>query len=108
MLMYCDQSLMRVRGPLDSPLLDSTGILWRGVGNTDLLAPPAPDSERRIVAMGSPSTPSSRFELLELNRKCAEKPVPSPTRRIRWNARSLRCSVCNRLPFIRIVVKSPT
>lgn len=50
-LMYCDKSLMRVREPLDSPLLDSTGILWRGVGNTDLLAPPAPDSGRRIVAM---------------------------------------------------------
>ena len=50
-LMYCDKSLMRVREPLDSPLLDSTGILWRGVGNTDLLAPPAPDSGLRIVAM---------------------------------------------------------
>ena len=37
--------------PLDSPLLDSTGILWRGVGNTDLLASPAPGSGRRIVAM---------------------------------------------------------
>ena len=50
-LMYCDKSLMRVREPLDSPLLDSTGILWRGVGNTDLLEPPAPGSGRRIVAM---------------------------------------------------------
>ena len=50
-LMHCDRSLMRVREPLDSPLLDSTGILWRGVGNTDLLAPPAPGSGRRIVAM---------------------------------------------------------
>ena len=50
-LMYCDKSLMRVREPLDSPLLDSTDILWRGVGNTDLLSPPAPDSGRRIVAM---------------------------------------------------------
>ncbi len=50
-LMYCDKSLMRVREPLDSPLLDPTGILWRGVGNTELLAPPVPGSGRRIVAM---------------------------------------------------------
>ena len=161
-LMYCDKSLMRVREPLDSPLLDSTGILWRGVGNTDLLAP---DSGRRIVAMrisrripesllsrvvedclrgartgciyastffspgehrlfdalaeagmpmvklqtraigwgyrpvglepelfarkqlliiaamGSPSTPSSRFELLELNRQAARIALASPSGR---------------------------
>lgn len=161
-LMYCDKSLMRVREPLDSPLLDPTGILWRGVGNTDLLAPSASGSGRRIVsirisrripetqlprviedclqgaragcvyastffslgehrlfdalaaagmpmvklqtraigwgyrpvglepelfarrqlliiaAMGSPSTPSSRFELLELNRQAARIALAAP------------------------------
>ena len=50
-LMYCDKSLMKVREPLDSPLLDGTGIFWRGVGNTDLIAPAAIGPNRRIVSM---------------------------------------------------------
>jgi hypothetical protein len=32
-------------------LLDGTGIFWRGVGNTDLIAPAALGANRRIVAM---------------------------------------------------------
>ncbi len=50
-LMYCDKTLMQVREPLDSPLLDGTGIFWRGVGNTDLIAPAAIGPNRRIVSM---------------------------------------------------------
>ncbi len=50
-LMYCDQSLMQVREPLDSPLLDGTGIFWRGVGNTDLINPAAIGPNRHIVSM---------------------------------------------------------
>ena len=50
-LMYCDKTLMRVREPLDSPLLDGTGIFWRGVGNTGLIDPTAFGSDRRIVAI---------------------------------------------------------
>ncbi len=50
-LMYCDKTLMRVQEPLDSPLLDGTGIFWRGVGNTDLIAPAMIGPKRRIVSM---------------------------------------------------------
>ncbi len=50
-LMYCDKTLMRVREPLDSPLLDGTGIFWRGVGNIGLIDPAALGSDRRIVAI---------------------------------------------------------
>ena len=50
-LMYCDKSLMKVREPLDSPLLDGTGIFWRGVGNTGLIDPAAIGPNRRIVSM---------------------------------------------------------
>lgn len=50
-LMYCDKSLMRVQEPLDSPLLDGTGIFWRGVGSTGLIDPADLGPDRRIVAM---------------------------------------------------------
>ena len=50
-LMYCDKSLMQVREPLDSPLLDGTGIFWRGVGNTDLIDPATIGPNRHIVSM---------------------------------------------------------
>ncbi len=50
-LMYCDKTLMRVQEPLDSPLLDGTGIFWRGVGNTDLITPAMIGPNRRIVSM---------------------------------------------------------
>ena len=50
-LMYCDKMLMRVQEPLDSPLLDGTGIFWRGVGNTDLIDPANLGSDRQIVSM---------------------------------------------------------
>ncbi len=50
-LMYCDKSLMQVREPLDSPLLDGTGIFWRGVGNTGLIDPATIGPNRRIVSM---------------------------------------------------------
>ncbi len=50
-LMYYDKSLMKVREPLDSPLLNGTGIFWRGVGNTDLIDPATIGPNRRIVSM---------------------------------------------------------
>ena len=50
-LMYCDNTLMRVREPLDSPLLDGTGIFWRGVGNAGLIDPAAIGPDHRIVSM---------------------------------------------------------
>ena len=59
-LMYCDKTLMQVREPLDSPLLDGTGIFWRGVGNTDLIAPAAMGPGKRVVSMRiSRRTPTS-------------------------------------------------